>query len=157
MAELTRRFLRAASLPPRAARLAFVEPSSALLALRMAFWIATLSAIVKLLPLPRALGIVSPRVRRARAVNPSDAQERLARVLDSLLAADFLFFTPTCWKRAPVLQRFLALEGIETSVVFGVRRAGEDALSGHAWLESEGRTILEKTEPDYVVTYRFPS
>ena len=135
----------------------FDEPGSALLALRMALWVAALSALVKLLPLPRALSFVNTRVRRTRHLNPSAVQERLARVLDSLLAADFLFFTPTCWKRAPVLHRFLALNGIETRVVFGVRRAGEDALSGHAWLESEGGTILEKTEPDYVITYRFPS
>ncbi|HZT60896.1 MAG TPA: lasso peptide biosynthesis B2 protein [Pyrinomonadaceae bacterium] len=157
MTELTRRFLRAASLPPRAARLALGQPTAALLALRMAFWVVALTAFVRLLPLPRALGLVVLRVRHTRAVNPSDVQQRLARVLDSLLAADFLVFTPTCWKRAPVLQRFLALEGIETRVVFGVRLAGEDALSGHAWLEAEGRAILEKDEPDYVVTYRFPS
>jgi len=157
MAELTRRFLRAAGLPPRAARLAFGEPCSAFLALRMALWVAALSALVKLLPLPRALSIVATRVRSRRPLDPSGVPERLARVLDSLLAADFLVFTPTCWKRAPVLQRYLALKGIETRVVFGVRRAGEDALSGHAWLESEGRAILEKTVPDYIVTYRFPS
>jgi hypothetical protein len=160
MAELTRQFMRAVSLPPRAAKLVLGEPGSALLALRMAFWVAALSALIKFLPLPRALSVVTTRVRRGRPQNPSDVsdvEDRLARLLDSILAADLLFFTPTCWKRAPVLQRYLAREGIEASVVFGVRRPGEDELSGHAWLEAEGKTILEKTEPDYIVTYRFPS
>jgi hypothetical protein len=157
MAELTRQFMRAVSLPPRAAKLVLGEPGSALLALRMAFWVVALAALVRIYPLPRALSIVNRRVRGGRPPNPSDVQDRLARLLDSILAADLLFFTPTCWKRAPVLQRYLALEGIETRVVFGVRRLGEDELSGHAWLEAEGKTILEKTEPDYIVTYRFPS
>src|SRR5436305_9137404 len=157
MAELTRQILRCALLPSRAARLALVEPGSALLALRMAFWVAALSAFVKLMPLPRALNLVAPRLRRARPLNSSEIQERLARLLDSVLAVDFFVFTPTCWKRATVLHRYLALKGIETRIVFGVRREGEDALSGHAWLEAGGETILETTAPDYIVTYSFPS
>lgn len=157
MAELTRQLLKAARLPKRAARLVLGEPRGALLALRMAYWVAAFSLLVKLLPLPRALRLAAPRVRGVRPPNPSNVEDRLARALDSVLAADFLVFTPTCWKRAPVLHRYLALNGIETRVVFGVRRAGEDALSGHAWLEADGRAILETTEPDYFVTYRFPS
>ena len=51
----------------------------------------------------------------------------------------------------------VTVRGIETRVVFGVRREGEDALSGHAWLEAGGETILEKTAPDYRVTYSFPN
>jgi len=29
-------------------------------------------------------------------------------------------------------------------------------VAGHAWLEREGRPILENTPPEYVVTYSFP-
>jgi len=88
--------------------------------------------------------------------NAAQEQARLARILDSVLATDFWFLTPTCWKRAPVLHRFLALEGIETRIVFGVRREGEDALSGHAWLEACGEPLLETSAPDYKVTFSFP-
>ena len=93
-----------------------------------------------------------------RAARAAAVQERLARLLDSVLAANFWVFTPTCWKRAPVLHRYLALSGIETRVLFGVRRDGVvgDALSGHAWLEAGGEPLLEKTPPDYKVTYSFP-
>ena len=158
MAELARQLLRYARLPARAARLTFDEPGSALLALRMAYWVAALSLLVKLMPLPRALKLVAPRARGARAVaDPAKVQQGLARLLDSVLAADFLFFTPTCWKRAPVLHRYLALKGIETRVVFGVRREGEDVLSGHAWLEAGGEPLLEPKAPDYKVTYSFPA
>jgi hypothetical protein len=157
MAETGRQFFRYFRLPAKAARLALREPNSALLALRMASWVTSLSLLVKLMPLPRALKLVAPCVRRATAPHPSEIQEKLARLLDSLLSADFWVFTPTCWKRAAVLHRYLALKGIETRVVFGVRREGEDALSGHAWLEAGGETILEKTAPDYRVTYSFPN
>jgi hypothetical protein len=126
----------------------------------MGGWVVAVSLLLKVWPLPRAMRFVSPR-RRRRAQVPSEAAEvqaRLARLLDSVLAADFWVFTPTCWKRAPVLHRYLALEGIETRVLFGVRRGGvgDDPLSGHAWLEAEGQPLLEATPPDYKVTYSYP-
>ncbi|MCA1591845.1 MAG: lasso peptide biosynthesis B2 protein [Acidobacteria bacterium] len=73
-----------------------------------------------------------------------------------LLATDFWIFTPTCWKRAPVLYRYLALHGIESRVLFGVRRDGEGLLDGHAWLEAKGRPLLETTAPTYKVTFSYP-
>ena len=157
MPETARKLSAYAALPARAARLLVREPGSALLAARMGAWVVALSLLVRVLPLPRAMALVSPR--RAGRDAPADAalvQARLARLLDSVLAADFWVFTPTCWKRAPVLHRYLALSGIDTRVLFGVRREGADALSGHAWLEAGGEPILEKTPPDYKVTYSFP-
>ena len=151
--------MRYAALPARAARLVISEPGSALLAARMGAWVVALSLLVKVLPLPRAMSLVAPRSRRngRRREDSAEVEARLARLLDSVLAADFWVFTPTCWKRAPVLHRYLALRGVETRVRFGVRREGQDALSGHAWLEEGGEPILEKTPPDYKVTYSFPA
>ena len=147
-----------AALPSRAARLVLCEPGSALLAARMGAWVVALSLLVKFMPLPRAMSLVAPRrVGRRKPSDEASVQERLARLLDSVLAADFWVFTPTCWKRAPVLHRYLALSGIDTRVLFGVRREGPDTLSGHAWLEAGGVPILEKTPPDYKVTYSFPA
>jgi hypothetical protein len=157
--ELTEQTPKQAALPGRAARLLLSEPGSALLAARMGAWVVAVTLLMKLLPLPRAMSLVSPRRRRrARgASGAAEAQARLARLLDSVLGADFWVFTPTCWKRAPVLHRYLALEGVETRVLFGVRGGGAgDALSGHAWLEAEGRPLLETSPPDYKVTYSFP-
>jgi hypothetical protein len=144
------------ALASRGARFVVREPGAALLALRMSAWVAALSLFVKFMPLPRALRFVAPARIGAAPPDAEEWQDKLARVLDSLLAADFWVFTPTCWKRAPILHRFLALGGIETRIVFGVRREGEDALSGHAWLEREGRPLLEADAPDYRVTYSFP-
>ncbi|MDT5269731.1 MAG: Transglutaminase-like superfamily [Acidobacteriota bacterium] len=158
MPALTPRLKAYAALPTRAARLLLFEPGSALLAARMGVWVVMLSLLVKVMPLPRAMALVTPR-RGARdePADPALVQNRLALLLDSVLAADFWVFTPTCWKRAPVLHRYLALSGIDTRVLFGVRREGTDALSGHAWLEACGVPILEKTPPDYKVTYSFPA
>jgi transglutaminase superfamily protein len=132
------------------------KPRDAWLVVRLAAWVAALSALVKFLPLPKVLALVStkPRgpVRSGRL-----SSERVAQLLDALLALDVLCFTPTCWKRAPVLHRYLALGGRETRIVFGMRKGGGTLLDGHAWLEDGGRPLFEATPPDYTVTYSFPS
>lgn len=134
------------------------DPSAGILLLRMAGWVAALSVLIRVLPLPRLLKLIEPRSRRAVSPRQASAvQARLGHLIDLLLSADFLFFTPTCWKRAPVLHRYLALNGIETRIVFGVRKNGEGLLAGHAWLESGGEPMLESSVPDYRVTYSFPS
>ena len=38
----------------------------------------------------------------------------------------------------------------------GLRRDGGDAPAGHAWLEADGMPLLERTPPDYKVTYSYP-
>jgi hypothetical protein len=82
---------------------------------------------------------------------------RLARSIDLVLSADFLFLEPICWKRAAVLRRYLSQSGIATQIIFGVRNEAKGMVEGHAWLEADGKPFLEKTPPDYVVTYTFPS
>jgi len=159
MGSLAQEVLEGARLARRAARFAAREPSEALLALRMGAWVAAISLSVKVMPLPRVMRLATPLRRRRRPGGPEaeEVQARTARLLDALLAADVWCFTPTCWKRAPVLYRFLALEGIETRVLFGVRRTGEGALDGHAWIESGGEPLLEKTAPDFSVTFSYPA
>ena len=143
----------------RAARFAARRPRSALVLTRMAFWVAALSVLVRFLPIRRALSLLTPRRRPTKtpAAGGDEVQRRLAGLLDLLLAADFWVFTPLCWKRAPVLHRFLALEGIQTRVVFGVRKGAGEELDGHAWLEAGGEPVLEKTPPDYKVTFSHPA
>jgi hypothetical protein len=155
------RFLRslftAISLSSKALSLAVRQPSSALLILRMAWWVVIVSIVLRQLPLDRALRFVSPRKVRKRAAEQRDSSPgRIADLLDALLQTDLLAFTPTCWKRAAVLHRFLALNGIETKIVFGAQVNGNGELKGHAWIEANGEPLLEKAKPDYKVTYVFP-
>lgn len=150
-------FSKLGHLLARASRFAVRRPRAALLLLRMAFWVAALSLLVRILPLTHALRLLTPWRKPAPPADANAVQRRLAGLLDTLLAADFWVFTPICWKRAPVLHRFLALQGIETRVVFGVRKGGADELDGHAWLEAAGEPVLEKTRPEYKVTFSHPA
>jgi hypothetical protein len=133
------------------------KPGEAWLVVRLAAWVAALSALVKFLPLPRVLSLVTAAPRRKGGGAAGHGGERIAQLLDALLAADVLCFTPTCWKRAPVLHRYLALGGRETRIVFGMRKGGGDLLDGHAWVEDGGGALFEATPPDYTITYTFPS
>ncbi len=139
-----------------AAGLFLSRPRRALLLLRMAGWVAILSFVVKLFSLPRALRIVSVSPAR-RTLTSTDAQRDLVSAIDALLGLNVLCFKPVCWKRAAVLHRYLGLAGVTTTINFGLRKASAGALTGHAWLEADGRPVFETETPDYAVTYVFPS
>jgi hypothetical protein len=139
---------------PQALQLTTRDPARAWLLARMAGWIVALSVLARLLPLSRALQIVSTEVRKkSTGVDPV----QLSTAIDALLEAKVFVFKPSCWKRATVLHRYLALAGVPTTIRFGVRRDGDSELRGHAWLELDGKPILESSPPVYTVTYSFPS
>jgi Transglutaminase-like superfamily len=133
------------------------KPDEAFLLVRMATWIVLLSVLIKFFPLPRVLSLVATSGRGQKPRNNKISQQRLAQLVDALLGLNVLCFTPTCWKRAPVLHRYLALNGIETRIIFGLRKEKESLLAGHAWLEADGRPLLEASPPQYIPTYSFPA
>lgn len=133
------------------------NPGESFLMLRMAAWVSLLSMLVKLQPLPRALRIVAAGTQRASNRQRMKTEKTVARALDLLLGANLFVFRPICWKRAAILHRYLALNGINTQIVFGVRTAPDGAVEGHAWLEAGGKPILEARAPNYKVAYTFPS
>ena len=138
----------------RALQLTTRDPARACLLARMAVWVVILSVVARLLPLSRALQIVSTEVRRkSTGIDPV----QLSTAIDALLEANVFVFKPSCWKRATVLHRYLALAGVPTTIRFGVRKDGDRELKGHAWLELDGKPILESSPPVYTVTYSFPS
>jgi hypothetical protein len=139
----------------RGARKVVTQPGEAMLLCRMAWWVAVLSIAARLTSLPRALQLVAGKPAGTKPATKS--MDDLAQTVDLLLSADALFLRPICWKRAAVLHRYLLKRGIETKIVFGVRNDAEGKIDGHAWLEYEGKPILEKSLPEYVVTYSFPS
>jgi len=141
----------------RAARKSIHGPAEAFLLLRMAGWVLLLSIAVKVFPLPRALRLLSTKTRLTAETPEGKTQKRLADAIDLLLQTDLFILKPICWKRAAVLHRYLALNGVATQILFGVRRDPDGSVSGHAWLEAGGKPILETATPGYVVTYAFPS
>ncbi|HEV8590197.1 MAG TPA: lasso peptide biosynthesis B2 protein [Pyrinomonadaceae bacterium] len=140
----------------RALSLTWRQPARAWLLARMATWVVILSALVKLFPLPRALRFVAAGVRTNSNAQAVELDE-LSSAIDALLEMDVFMFKPNCWKRATVLHRYLALRGIATTIVFGLRKEPDGELKGHAWLESEGHPFLESEPPLYTITYVFPS
>ncbi len=145
----------AASLPAKMVRMLARDTRGFFMLLRMAFWVATLSLMVKVFPLPTAFRIVAPRIRSGAPYDPEAVQEWLAGLIDRLLALNLFVWTPTCWKRAAILHRYLALNGIPNRIIFGVRNAEEKLLEGHAWLEADNQPILEKITPQYTKIYAF--
>jgi Transglutaminase-like superfamily len=139
----------------RGTRLLWRDPATALMLLRMTIWVGVISLGAKTLSLRHAVSLLDVQPRTPD-VSRASRSETVVRLLDSLLATNLLFLTPTCWKRAPVLRRFLALEGITTYIVFGVKRKGDDQLNGHAWLEADGNPVYEQTRPEYKITFRYP-
>jgi hypothetical protein len=131
------------------------QPAEAWLLCRMAWWVAVLSVAARFYSLPQALQIVAGTEKRNVRLGRAN-EEELARAIDLLLSADVFVFKPVCWKRAAVLRRYLLRSGIPTRIVFGVRNDSGGKVDGHAWLEAEGRPILENSPPEYVVTYSFP-
>ena len=148
-------FLAAVRMPAKIVRMVSRDSRGFFMLLRMAFWVATLSLMVKVLPLPTTFRIITPRIKTRTPDDPQAIQDRLARLIDRLLALDLFVFTPTCWKRAAILHRYLALNGIPNRVIFGVRNAQEKILEGHAWLEADDQPILEKIAPQYTKIYAF--
>jgi len=139
----------------RGARKIVARPDEAWLMLRMAWWVAVLSAMARAYSLPRALEIVAGKQNGGRSGEALNREE-LARTIDLLLSADVLVFKPICWKRAAVLHRYLSRNGTTTKIIFGVRNETGGKFDGHAWLEADGQPILEKDPPNYLVTYSFP-
>ena len=141
-----------------ATRFILRNPREALLMLRMAWWVFLLSALIRVQPLPRVLNLMTPRKPiRSTTADQFPSSERMAQMMDLLLRIDAFVFRPICWKRAAVLHRYLALKGIPTRIVFGVRKENRGILEGHAWLEVNDRPVFEPSSPEYTVTYAFPS
>jgi hypothetical protein len=148
---------RTLTLFAKGTRKAFLAPADAILLLRMAGWVVILSIAVKLFSLPRALRLIATKTTVRSETPQVETQKRLADAIDLLLKADLFILKPICWKRAALLHRYLALNGISTRILFGMRREPDGSVSGHAWLEESGRPILETIAPNYAVTYAFPS
>jgi hypothetical protein len=144
-----------------AARTIVVNPGRAVLHARMALWVVAISLLARLTALTRVQKIAAFGVRSNKVESPSledrfDTMAQLGRAIDCVLGIDLFVFRRSCWKRAMVLHRFLALNGIECHINFGVRKGSAGKVSGHAWLEHEGRPVLEDDAASYAVTFTLP-
>ena len=134
------------------------EPVDLLLALRVAFWIAAVTALVGTMKLPRALALLTPRRPRRRGA-PSEASTRaglVTRYANALLRWRVFGGRPICWKRALVVYRMLRGEGEPVQLVIGVRKDDAAALHAHAWVSLEGIPLGEERAPEFRVVLVYP-
>jgi len=86
------------------------------------------------------------RARRRAANRPTKSghsslrPERMARLLH--LAARHGPYRPACLVRSLALQRLLHRDGFAADLRIGVRKQ-DGALEAHAWLEHDGRRLLD--------------
>ena len=139
----------------RATRKIAVAPREAALRARMALWVVLISALARVTSLSRAQWMATRGTGR-RSGRRSATPAELGAAIDSVLGMELFVFRRSCWKRAMVLQRFLLLEGIDAKVNFGVQRGADGTVLGHAWLEHDGRALLEREAGSYVVTFTLP-
>ena len=139
-----------------ATRKVIVKPRESALSVRMALWVVLISWLARLTSLPRVQKIASFTVRSRSVEAGSQTPAQLGRAIDSVLGIDLFVFRRSCWKRAIVLHRFLALNGIESQINFGLRKGIDGTVKGHAWLEHQGRPLLEDDAGTYSVTFSLP-
>ena len=143
-------------LPVRIAGAAFRDPGRVWLMSRMAMAYIAISTLARLLPLPKAFSLISPRL--APGGGSSKPAGAIVNALDTLLTAKIPLIHPQCWRRAAVLHRFLRRAGIDTVIVFGVRPDGATAVQAHAWLERDGQPYAEALDTkSYQRVFEFPA
>lgn len=104
------------------------------------FWLAVTEVGLRLLGLSRLQRLLLPRSRRRHGTVSLKEIAEVIHLVD--MAVRRLPGSGACLRRSLVLQRFLAREGIETELRFGVRKS-DGSLEAHAWLEHEGRPLGE--------------
>jgi transglutaminase superfamily protein len=157
----TAKIAKAVLVSRRAARTIVVSPHEAVLQARIALWVVAISLLARMTSLTRVQKIVAFRARSIPVeLSPAEDRSRaivqLGRAIDRVLGIDLFVFRRSCWKRAMVLHRFLALNGIESHINFGLQKRRVGRVSGHAWLEHAGRPLLEDDAASYVVTFSLP-
>jgi hypothetical protein len=131
------------------------------------FWATLLPLIVKFLPLPRSMQIITPSKTHRYIKIKNSAQEKIVQYTDYILNLNVWIWRTTCLKRSLLLYRFLKKMGMNVQVCFGVKftkgMISNDKnrnLDGHAWLLLNGEIFLEKNIDmvrEYKITYCFPT
>ncbi|HIE50887.1 MAG TPA: lasso peptide biosynthesis B2 protein [Armatimonadetes bacterium] len=135
----------------------FGEVTAVWLTLRLLLLLPLTALLVRLLPLPLTLRLLTPR-RLPQTAASSAEIERLVQAVDALQSLRLPLYRRTCLRRCLVLLRLLRQRGLPVVLHFGVRRVGQQ-LEGHSWLTLRGELFLEPGEdprPHYTVTYRWP-
>jgi hypothetical protein len=142
---------------------------------REAMWLArhlvlltTLPALIRVMPLPALLRILTPTSsRRFPRLGKAPDADRIVTITDWLLGHSKGNGRTDCLKRSLALYHQLRRSGMPVELCLGVRRSSlglashmsKLPLHGHAWL-ARGDTVLyegsAKVLSVYAETYRYP-
>jgi len=127
-----------------------------------------LPLMVKFLPLPRMMQVITPAsTKRYNVLCDGSTKEKIIKYTDYILNRNFFIWRDTCLKRSLLLYHFLNKIGVKVRICFGVKyndtmisKDHKGSLEGHAWLLLNGEIFLERNleiVKKYKVTYCFPS
>ena len=113
------------------------------LAARMAIWRVTLPVAKRVVATDRLVRALEARRERRRDPAREETAVRLAGRL-------WRSSDGPCLERSIALYRELGRMGADPVLVLGVRATGggEESHEGHAWVEVDGRALLERYPPE---------
>ncbi|HEX6924462.1 MAG TPA: lasso peptide biosynthesis B2 protein [Longimicrobiaceae bacterium] len=127
------------------------------LLLARVFLVAMAAPALVRLPLSALERFLEPR----RPPPPADAPTvaRVSACVERVLRGGGPWIRPGCLTRGVTRYYFLRRAGMELRLCFGATLTAGGRLSGHCWLERDGRPYLEEGDPRtaFVVMHRIPS
>jgi Transglutaminase-like superfamily len=119
-------------------RLAKLRSEERILLAWSVVWLLAARCALVALPLVRARRLLESLARRARVPSSTPAEIRWA-----VLAAARRLPRTGCLPRALALQALLRQAGIPSDLRIGVSKEDHAGFTAHAWVEYEGRPIVE--------------
>jgi hypothetical protein len=103
--------------------------------------------------LPALLESLTP----SQSSSASVGDDRLWQLISAaeLFVSRLRYVPNTCLYRSLARYAILRRHGHDVRFVMGLRHDGDD-VTGHAWLERDGRPLRESVDPRLVVTYSYP-
>ena len=121
--------------------MAKVRPRHLPLVARMAFWRVALPVAKRFVTAERLVRFLAAPGNRARSTRDEEMAVRLAGRL-------WRSSEGPCLERSLALYHELGRLGAHPELVLGIGQEGDDVI-GHAWVEVDGRHVLELKEPKH--------
>jgi len=129
-----------------------IENASGLwLFLRIGIWIAFISLLLYLIPLPRLLGLLTPQKISTRKW----PRDKFIDFISVWLGRDRAFYSRSCLKRSLVLYHYLNLQAESARLVIGVKK-DQEQLKAHSWIMLGEAKLFPEENINYRIIYIYP-
>lgn len=130
----------------------FVETCDGLwLFIRIGFWLALVSILLRLIPLPSILKLLTPK----KPSKKKWQKDKLVNFISLWLGQDRAFFRRSCLKRSLVLYRYLNLQKEPARFFIGIKKE-DDKILGHAWIMLGEQKLFPDENINYKIIYTYP-